>query len=34
LNYFPVRYLKHKKSGAEIELSLRKLEFIGQQVSD
>jgi len=34
LNYFPVRYLKHKKSGVEIELSLRKVEFIGQQASD
>jgi len=34
LNYFPVRYLEHKKSGVEIELSLRKVEFIGQQAAD
>ena len=34
LNYFPVRYLKHKKSGVKIELSLRKVEFIGQEASD
>ena len=34
LNYFPVRFLKHKKSGVEIELSLRKVEFIGQQAPD
>ena len=32
LNYFPVRFLKRKKNGAEIELSLRKVKFIGQQV--
>jgi hypothetical protein len=34
LNYFPVRYLKHKKSGVKIELSLRKLKFIGEEASD
>ena len=34
LNFFPVRYLKHKKSGVKIELSLRKLKFIGQEVYD
>ena len=34
LNYFPVRFLKQKKSGAEIELSLREVKFIGQQISD
>ena len=34
LNYFPVRYLKHKRSGVEIELSLRKVEFIGQLAPD
>lgn len=34
LNYFPVRYLKRKKSGAETELSLRELKFIGQQAPD
>jgi len=28
LNYFPVRFLKHKKSGVKIELVLRKLEFL------
>jgi len=28
LNYFPVRFLKHKKSGIKIELVLRKLEFL------
>ena len=28
LNYFPVRFLKHKKSGLKIELVLRKLEFL------
>jgi len=33
LNYFPVRFLKHKKSGVKIELSLRKVKFIGQEVS-
>jgi len=33
LNYFPVRFLEHKKSGVEIELLLRKIEFIGQQVA-
>jgi len=34
LNYFPVRFHEHKKSGVEKELSLRKLEFIGQQATD
>ena len=34
LNYFPVRFLKHKKSGVEIELSLRQVKFIGQQASE
>lgn len=34
MNYFPVRYLKHKKSGVKIELSLRKIKFIDQQVSE
>jgi len=34
LNYFPVRFHEHKKSGTEKELSLRKLEFIGQQATD
>jgi hypothetical protein len=34
LNYFPVRFMKHKKSGVEIELSLRKVKFIGQEVAD
>jgi hypothetical protein len=34
LNYFPVRFLKHKQSGIEIELSLRQVEFLGQQASD
>jgi hypothetical protein len=34
LNYFPVRFLEHKKSGVEKELSLRKLQFIGQQATD
>ena len=33
LNYFPVRYLKQKKSGKKIELSLRKLKFIGQDTT-
>jgi len=28
LDYFPVRFLKHKKSGVKIELVLRKLEFL------
>ncbi len=28
LNYFPVRFLKHKRSGVKIELVLRKLEFL------
>jgi len=32
LNYFPVRFLKHKKSGAKIELSLREVKFMGQEV--
>jgi len=27
LDYFPVRFLKHKKSGLKITLSLRKLDF-------
>jgi len=34
INYFPVRFLEHKKSGVEIELLLRKIEFIDQEVSD
>ena len=34
LNYFPVRFLEHKKSGVEKELSLRKLKFIGQQAAE
>lgn len=34
LNYFPVRYLKHKKSGVKIELSLREVKFIGQEAAD
>jgi hypothetical protein len=34
LNYFPVRFLEHKKSGVIKELLLRKLTFIGQEVSD
>jgi len=33
LNYFPVRFLTIKQSGMEIELSLRKLEFVGVEVS-
>jgi len=28
MNYFPVRFLKHKKSGVKVELVLRKLEFL------
>jgi hypothetical protein len=27
LDYFPVRFLKHKKSGLKIQLTLKKLEF-------
>jgi hypothetical protein len=34
LNYFPVRFLKQKKNGADIELSLREVKFIGPQASD
>jgi hypothetical protein len=34
LNYFPVRFLKHKKSGVKLELSLRKLKFIGEEIPD
>jgi len=34
LNYFPLRFLKRKQSGLEIELLLRKVEFVGQEVSD
>ncbi|HBE91461.1 MAG TPA: hypothetical protein DDW55_02675 [Gammaproteobacteria bacterium] len=34
LNYFPVRFLKLKKSGLAIELSLRKIKFIDQEASD
>ena len=34
LNFFPVRFLKQKKSGVERELLLRKLKFIGQETSD
>ena len=34
LNYFPVRFLKQKKSGVEIELSLREVKFIGQEAYD
>jgi len=33
LNYFPVRFLENKRSGVEIELLLRKIEFIGEEVS-
>jgi hypothetical protein len=29
LDYFPVRFLKHKKSGIKLELMLKKLEFTG-----
>ena len=29
LDYFPVRFLKHKKSGIKLELVLKKLEFTG-----
>ena len=29
LDYFPVRFLKHKKNGIKIELVLKKLEFSG-----
>jgi hypothetical protein len=29
LDYFPVRFLKHKKSGIKIELVLKKVEFSG-----
>ena len=29
LDYFPVRFIKHKKSGLKIELVLKKLEFSG-----
>ena len=34
LNYFPVRFLEHKKSGVKKELSLRKVKFINEEVSD
>jgi hypothetical protein len=34
LNYFPVRFLKHKKNSVKKELLLRKVEFIGQEASD
>jgi hypothetical protein len=34
LNYFPVRFLKHKKSGVKKELLLREVKFIGQEVYD
>jgi hypothetical protein len=34
LNYFPVRFLEHKKSGVKKELLLRKVKFIGQETSD
>jgi hypothetical protein len=34
LNFFPVRFLKQKKSGVERELLLRKLKFIGEEASD
>jgi hypothetical protein len=30
LDYFPVRFLKHKKSGLKIQLTLKQLEFKGQ----
>jgi hypothetical protein len=33
LNYFPVRFLEHKKSGVKKELLLRKVKFIGQKAS-
>jgi hypothetical protein len=34
LNYFPVRFLKQKKSGVKKELLLRKIQFVGQETSD
>jgi hypothetical protein len=34
LNYFPVRFLKHKKSGVERELLLREVKFIGKEATD
>jgi hypothetical protein len=34
LNYFPVRFLEHKKSGVKKELSLRKVKFINVEDSD
>jgi len=34
LNYLPVRYLKQKQSGMKHELSLRQVEFSGQQAAD
>jgi hypothetical protein len=34
MNYFPVRFLEQKKSGIEKELTLRKVKFIAQEVSD
>ena len=34
LNYLPVRYLKHKKSGIKLELSLRQVRFVGQQAAE
>lgn len=33
LDYFPVRFLKHKKSGIKLELVLNKLKFTGQAQS-
>ena len=34
LNYFPVRFHEHKKSGVQKELVLREVKFIGQEASD
>ena len=34
LNFFPVRFHEHKKSGVKKELSLRELKFIDQKASD
>jgi hypothetical protein len=34
LNYLPVRFLKQKKSGVEMELSLREVKFSAQEAAD
>jgi hypothetical protein len=34
LNYFPVRYRKHKQNGVKLELSLRQVKFVGQRASE